>query len=220
MSRPRLADLFCGAGGATRGYQRAGFEVWGVDNRPQPRYCGDHFTQADVFALEPWFLAAFDAIHASPPCQAYTLARNNGSCDGALDLVGATRDLLHDTGLPFVIENVEGSPLIAPATICGASLGLRLAGFDLRRHRLFETNWSLMTPPCSHRRGQTMGVYGNGTNSWHRALLGRDLTAAEVREGMEMSWATRLECAQAVPPAYTELIGAQLLQHVRCRSAA
>jgi DNA (cytosine-5)-methyltransferase 1 len=156
-----------------------------------------------------------DAIHASPPCQAYTMLRRVNLDRQYPDLVGSTRDLLISTGLPYVIENVVGSPLREPAMLCGSSFGLRL-----RRHRLFETNWSLMTPVCAHdwqmdkkfpalngadrkagRRSGIVGVYGNGGDK--RA----DLWAGE----MEIDWMTRRELTQAIPPAYTELIGAQLL---------
>lgn len=212
--KPKLLDLFCGGGGATKGYQRAGFEVWGVDVEPQRRYCGDHFLEADVLELEPWFLAAFDAIHASPPCQWYSMHRNNGSGRNSPAIIPETRELLEATGLPYVIENVEQArfELREPALICGGSLGLRIKALDadLPRHRLFETNWPLMVPPCSHRVGRTVSITGNGIGVWGRARWGRNLTAAEKAEAMEIDWLRRGALEQAIPPAMAELVGWQL----------
>lgn len=232
MTRPRLLDLFCGAGGAAMGYSRAGFEVFGVDIEPQPRYPFP-FKQMDALRfleiggediygggeIVSGLLSDFDAIHASPPCQSYSMAANNGSGKNSPRLIAPTRDLLALTGLPYVIENVEKarSFMTEPYLICGGSLGLRVSRLDADnpRHRLFETNWPLMVPPCSHRRGRTIGVYGNGTNKWHREIYGQNLTAADKNEAMEIDWMVRGALEQAIPPAYTELIGYQLLQHIR-----
>jgi DNA (cytosine-5)-methyltransferase 1 len=209
--KPRLLDLFCGAGGAAMGYSRAGFEVVGVDNRPQPNYPFE-FVQDDALALMstyPWWdVPPFDAIHASPPCQAYSVATRDKT--GRPDLVQATRERLQQTGLPYVIENVPGAPLIDPVTICGSSLGLKV-----RRHRLFETNWTLMVPPCAHgNQGQPVGVYGEGSSKSQKRGRKAD-NEAEVLDVMGMPWADRKTATQAIPPAYTELIGHQLLQHLR-----
>src|SRR5690348_3701176 len=137
-SRPRLLDLFCGAGGCAAGYQDAGFYVVGVDKEPQPNYCGDVFIQTDALEiLAEWHFDAFDAIHASPPCQRYSLAQNaSKNADAHPDLVEPVREALQATGLPYVIENVPGAPLLDPITLCGKSFGL-----NVKRHRLFETNW-------------------------------------------------------------------------------
>lgn len=218
MTRPKLLDLFCGAGGCSVGYSRAGFDVVGVDNRPMPRYPFE-FHQAD--ALE--FCAAhgheFDVIHASPPCQGYSLAKNNGSGKGASLLIEPMRAALIATGKQWVIENVPGAPLMSPVELCGSMFGLKAAGMDLPRHRWFESSVFLMAPPCRHRRGKTLGVYGNGTNSYHRDKLGRCITAAETREAMGIDWMTRRELAQAIPPAYTEFIGRQLLSALESNHA-
>jgi DNA (cytosine-5)-methyltransferase 1 len=237
--KPRLLDLFCGAGGAAMGYARAGFDVVGVDIAPQPRYPFE-FVQADarevlarmaraVSLRDPSYLT-FDAIHASPPCQAHTAMNVMWNAREHPDLVGSTRDLLEAAGLPYVIENVPGAPLREPVTICGSSLGLATASHELRRHRLFETNWSLMVPPCAHgQRPATIGVYGDHARDRRRVQgahhdRGRQFPATVAlvmaREAMGMPWANWRELAQAIPPAYTELIGHQLMAHVRARVAA
>ena len=227
MSRPRLLDLFCGAGGAAVGYHRAGFDVVGVDIRPQPNYPFE-FVQAD--ALEfigdgSWLdyegVRVFDAIHASPPCQAYSVATKawNGRIKRAdhPDLVGPTRDLLEQTGLPWVIENVPGAPLRNAIQLCGSSFGL-----DVRRHRLFETNWPVMAAPCAHylqqeRRfpptrsdrttpARVVSVFGAGG--------GRAKNFELWKEAMDVDWMDKRELAEAIPPAMTEFLGAQLLAHL------
>jgi DNA (cytosine-5)-methyltransferase 1 len=215
--KPRLLDLFCGAGGATRGYQAAGFHVIGVDIEPQPNYCGDDFIQADVieFLAEmleryyPWAPSA--AIHASPPCQLYTpLHHRTGRFYSGL--VYATRNLLQQTGVPYVIENVPGAPLQNPIRLCGSSLGLGANGRQLRRHRLFECSFPVMAPPCAHH-GQPVGVYGTGGGG--QMTRGYKGTPEEYREAMGIDWATRAEIAQAIPPAYTEHIGGYLMAAVQ-----
>jgi DNA (cytosine-5)-methyltransferase 1 len=219
VSKPRLLDLFCGAGGAARGYQLAGFHVTGIDNRPQPRYAGDVFIQAD--ALE--YVAAhghdFDAIHASPPCQAFTVARNIRKRQHP-DLISPLRPLLVASGVPWVIENVYGSPLVWPRRLCGTSFGLRVeyrgTKYELRRHRYFEGGIPLgLTPPCDHRL-PVIGIYGHGESKAMRSKRGFQISHVEQRRQiMEMSWANRDEIAEAVPPAYTEFIGKQLIQHLQ-----
>ena len=229
-AKPRLLDLFAGAGGAAMGYSSAGFEVVGVDFKPQPHYPFE-FIQADALEHLKGFLVPdgwrlfnhFDAIHASPPCQRYSLiARNTGVSMNHPDLVAATRELLIATGLPYVIENVKGSPLINPVKINGGALGLGSGDMDLPRERHFELSFPFngLIPPPSRQRRHSMGVYGHGTNAWHREKLGRNLRVAEMREAMGIDWMTRDELSQAIPPAYTELIGAQLLQHVQSERAA
>ena len=222
MSKPKLLDLFCGAGGCTKGYQQSGFWVRGVDMKPQPHYIGEEFIQADALEyLESLItngeIKQFAAIHASPPCQAYMIARNNGCHKDAPRLIDPARELLLRTGLPYVVENVAKSPLADHSlfgtnmiVLCGASFGLRSGKFDLARHRKFKTNWPIVNLPCNHRPGFTIGVYGNGTNRWHREKFGRCITDAEKREAMNIDWMSRKELTQAIPPAYTEFIGTQL----------
>jgi DNA (cytosine-5)-methyltransferase 1 len=150
--RPRLLDLYCGGGGAARGYQQAGFRVTGVDTRPQPRYAGDDFWQADAIQVLRTIRAdgsPFDVIHASPPCQAYTRkaadwGRKRNHWIEHPDLVGPTRELLDEIGLPYVIENVPGAPLNAQLMLCGTMFGLAI-----RKHRLFESNVPLPLPPAA-----------------------------------------------------------------------
>jgi DNA (cytosine-5)-methyltransferase 1 len=193
------------------GYHRAGFEVVGVDHLPQPRYPFE-FVQVDALEYLAEHGQEFDVIHASPPCQAYSISRNNGCHADAPQLIEPTRELLKQTGKVYIIENVPGAPLITPFQLCGASFGLGVLGFDLCRHRLFECNIFVLTPQCQHKRGNTVGVYGNGTNSYHRTKFGRCVTINELREAMGIDWMVRKELTQAIPPAYTEWIGRQLLK--------
>jgi DNA (cytosine-5)-methyltransferase 1 len=226
--KPRLLDLFCGAGGAAVGYHRAGFEVVGVDIKPQPRYPFE-FAQADALSvledghywqgLRPdgstwhFYVQNFAAIHASPPCQAYSVATRDKSKHP--DLIAEVRALLIATGLPYVIENVPGAPMENAVMLCGSSFNLRV-----RRHRLFETNWPLMTMPCAHgQQGQPVGVYGGGTGKGQKR--GRKvMSSAEAMEVMEMPWSDRAGATQAIPPAYTEFIGTQLLAYLRAERLA
>jgi DNA (cytosine-5)-methyltransferase 1 len=214
--RPVILDLFSGAGGAAVGYHRAGFDVVGVDINPQPRYPFEHHV-ADAMTFP---LDGFDAIHASPPCQDHSqLHRNYGApSHGTGHLLEATLERLRDSGLPWVIENVVGAPLPSAFVLCGATFGLGASGMDLNRHRQFETSFPMLAPPCQHRRGLTIGVYGNGTNKWHRKKLGRNLLIAEMREAMGIDWMTRDELTQAIPPAYTQFIGEYLLEAVHVRA--
>jgi DNA (cytosine-5)-methyltransferase 1 len=206
--RSRLLDLFCGAGGAAVGYHRAGFDVVGVDINPQPHYPFE-FHQADAMTFP---LDGFDAIHASPPCQAYSTATPDRSAHP--DLYEATRARLQATRLPWVIENVMGAPYRSGVVLCGSMFGLRV-----RRHRCFESSHLLMPPcGCRHRaQGTPLGVYGHGGPGRSTRPSGGGGTKADRRdfaELMGMPWATPREIVLAVPPAYTEHIGRQLLAHL------
>lgn len=226
----KLLDLFCGAGGAAMGYHRAGFtEIVGVDNRPQPRY---PFTFVQADALE--YLAAhgreFDVIHASPPCQRFTTMRKGLWEDREHpNLVDATRRLLIVAGAPYAIENVPGAPLIDPIKLCGTMFRLGTKNAELRRHRLFECSGFplMLVPCCSHgsyghkvptlgRDGSarywpaTIEVYGNGGGSSRRDS--RQMFPHRDRsDAMGIDWMNGDELSQAIPPAYTEFIGRQLL---------
>jgi DNA (cytosine-5)-methyltransferase 1 len=222
--KPRLLDAFCGAGGCARGYQRAGFYVVGVDNRPQPRYAGDEFVQADALEFVREHGHEFDAIHASPPCQAHSAMAVMWNAREHSDLVPTTRELLKATDLPYVIENVVGAPLDHPVTLCGAALGLGTATHHLARHRLFETSFPMMVPSCAHGTRPVLGVYGDHARDRRRSTkVGEGQFAAAdglrmAREAMGIDWMNWREISQAIPPAYTEHIGGYLLAEVQRRS--
>jgi len=187
------------------GYHRAGFEVVGVDVAPQPNYPFE-FHQADALTFP---LDGFDAIHASPPCQAFTAYRRRGQGvgDNYPDLIATTRARLVIAGRPWVIENVPGAPLVAPFRLCGSSFGL-----DVRRHRYFESSLSLLSPPCDH--GWQTPRFRQATN---RSNLRRTVEVGVYRiplkvqrEAMGIDWMTLPELSQAIPPAYTAWLGGQL----------
>lgn len=219
----RLLDLFCCAGGAAMGYHRAGFEVVGVDVALQPRY-PFAFIQADALSLDMRFIRSFDAIHASPPCQRFSdLAKRNGNADAWPDLVGPIRDLLVASGLPYIIENVEGAPLIDPVMLCGTMFP------ELRvlRHRLFESNIQLTAPPHGkHPLVFTMDKrkahYGK-LNEWTSPVQvtgGGNCSKAAAADAMGIDWMTKNELNEAIPPAYTENLGRQLMAHLQSRRIA
>lgn len=193
-----MLDLFCGAGGASVGYARAGFEVVGIDHEPQPRF-PFRFIQADALA-PPLDLWEFDLIHASPPCQAYSRATAwRGDRNSHPDLIATTRRMLESSGAPYVIENVQEARfhLDHPVMLCGSHFGLKV-----RRHRYFEVpSLSLLTvpPPCEHRPGDIPFDHG-GTRP-----------ESEYRDAMGCEWMTVTESREAIPPAYTEWIGRRLL---------
>jgi len=245
VSRPRTLDLYSCAGGAGVGYHRAGFDVYGVDINPQPNY-PFAFHQGDALEVlsrlysgssvefahpdgrkESLTLADFDVVHASPPCQSYL---NLGAVNRALgrtydhaDLIDVTRDLIVASGKPYVIENVADArkQLIDPVRICGTGLGR-----PLRRHRLFESNVSLVGISCEHKRftekkywtgwrpkgehrlSTVVQVYGNagGREHWPAA--------------MGIDWMTADEMCEAIPPSYTEHLGSQLLAAIESEAAA
>lgn len=247
--RPLLLDLFCGAGGAAVGYARAGFEVIGVDHVAQPHYPFE-FVQADAMTYP---LDGFDAIHASPPCQAFTALRTMPNARQYDDLLTPTRLRLDATGTPYIIENVEGAPMVgAFVRLCGSMFGLGTGDAELRRHRLFELRgFYTLTPSCAHYtrhlvigvygghgrdRRRTVGVYGDGNGRGYRrhpATVGvvgnaggqsardgtQQFSTDQRREAMGIDWMTGDELSQAIPPAYTEFIGAQLLDHLSRVSA-
>ena len=162
----KALDLFCKAGGASKGLADAGFDVTGVDIEPQKRYPYE-FIQADVITLTLDFLQSFDFIWASPPCQRYsTMTKRWGKQNDHPDLVEPTRRLLKESGVPFVIENVVGAPLIDPVTLCGSMFNLQTKfGSQLRRHRLFEASFSIKQLKCKHNKSSVIGVYGGGAAS-------------------------------------------------------
>jgi len=213
--RPRLLDLFCCAGGATRGYQLAGFHVVGVDIEPQPDYCGDEFIQDDALEFP---LDGFDAIHASPPCQSFTAYRRKGHGvgDGYPDLIKPVRARLEQSGVPWVIENVAGAPLRNAVMLCGSSFGL-----DVRRHRYFESNVQLTAPSCDHSwQTPRFPPATNRTNLRRTVEVGVWRIPLEVQQrAMGIDWMPLRSLSEAIPPAYTEFIGRQLLAAVTVPAA-
>lgn len=208
IARPRLLDLFCCAGGAAVGYHRAGFDVVGVDAKPQPNYPFE-FHQADAMAYS---LDGFAAIHASPPCQSFTAYRRKGHGvgDGYPDFVAPTRDRLLAAGIPWVIENVPGAPLRDPVVLCGSMFGL-----EVRRHRLFETSFPLLAPECAHHLQK--GDFPQATNRANRRKtceIGVWRIPLEVQQRAMggVDWMTLEELSQAIPPAYAELVGRVMMR--------
>lgn len=213
----RLLDLFCCAGGAGMGYHRAGFEVVGVDNRPQPRYPFE-FHQADALEYLAEHGHEFDAIHASPPCQRYsTMTIRWGRQEEHPNLIGPTRNILVTLCKPYVMENVVGSPLFNPVVLCGSMFNLHSGEWQLRRHRLFESNVILWTPGECRHKGKSLPVYGHAGGTSKRDGIKFPGTDA-WREGMGIDWMTGKELSQAIPPAYTEFIGKQLMTVLHQRS--
>lgn len=224
-NRPVLLDLFCGAGGCSVGYARAGFDVVGVDVNPQPHYPFE-FIQADVFELlyhsYHYTNGRFDAIHASPPCQGYSdLQKQNKRFYPTL--IEPTRALLRATSLPYVIENVEGAPLLNPTVLCGTMFGLRVI-----RHRLFETNFDVPRAPEHPKHplvfthDKRKAHYGklNQDESFVQVTGGGNCTVANKRDAMGIDWMTGKELNEAIPPAYTAWIGTALMAEVERRVAA
>ena len=192
--RPLLLDLFCCAGGAAKGYEDAGFDVFGVDVVEQPRYPYPMMV-ADAMTLPPAVFDQFDAIHASPPCQAYSdLAARNGNADEWPDLIEPVRDMLNATGKPYVIENVEGAPLRDYVVLCGTIF------HELRvlRHRLFESNFNIVVPPhrphpLCHTLDKRKAHYGK-----------TDLTFPSRRKAVFVHgcfWHGHADCRRARPPS-------------------
>lgn len=205
--KPLLLDLFCCQGGASAGYVAAGFDVVGVDINPQPRY-PYRFIQADALLYLEHMGGLYDAIHASPPCQAFTLCQRIQDNEHP-DLVGPVRELLVEIGVPYIIENVEGAPLIDPVLLCGEMFGLRTY-----RHRLFESNLPLAAPehPAHVRRTTKMGRPVADGENMH--IVGNFTGVDLARQIMEMPWASRDGLREAVPPRFTEFLGTQLLEQI------
>lgn len=203
MKRLKLLDLFCCAGGAGMGYARAGFEVVGVDINAQPRY-PFAFHQGD--ALEFLFEHGhkFDAVHASPPCQAYSETRKIQS-SAHPELIPPTRAALKRLGLPWVIENVPGSPLIDPVELCGAMFGLYTY-----RHRLFETNFPVTVPVHLEHAAQQAKMGRPPKEGDFIHVVGNFSGVEYAKKAMGIDWMNRNEMSQAIPPAYTEYLGRQL----------
>ena len=214
----KLLDLYCKAGGASRGYQLAGFEVVGVDIKKQKRYPYE-FIQADCLELmkDMDFLRSFDVITASPPCQTHSITQHlrnaQGKSTDKIDLIPQTREALVASGKPYVIENVPGSPLINPIRMCGSAFGLKV-----RRHRLFESNIQLTSSICKHKeQGKPVGIYGSMRDEIPKG--GHTAKSIEqAREAMGIDWMIWGELVEAIPPVYTETIGKQILSVITSNS--
>lgn len=204
--KPLLLDLFCGAGGAAMGYYRAGFQVVGVDHKPQKHYPFE-FHQEDALRFLSTEGSFFDYVHASPPCQRYSFGTPNKGKHP--DLLPITRKYLEKNGKPWVIENVPGAPMRADFKICGCMVGLP----KIRRLRLFEL-WVpvfILMPTCGHDE-PVITLTGHGTTTGNRLTHGRNISVREMREAMQIDWMNRDELSQAIPPAYTEFIGRKILE--------
>lgn len=209
---------------AGMGYYRAGFDVVGVDINPQPRY-PFAFVQGDAIAYVLQHGREFDAVHASPPCQAHTNMSNRwrgrgGQADAHLDMIPVTREALKAVGRAWVIENVQGAPLIAPIRLTGEM-------FDLRVHRprLFECSFPIAQPDTPPRQKRPVAVYGkmDGRLLWKRND-GSELRAprelSEPSAAMEINWMTWEELREAIPPTYTVYVGKRLLAHIQQKAVA
>ena len=215
--KPKLLDLFCGAGGCSVGYARAGFDVVGVDLYPQKNYPFDfiqaHATDYLAGIITSGEVEQYTMIHASPPCQVHSVTKSLSKRYHQDQLPGI-RQLLQLSGRPYVIENVPGAPLKNPLTLCGTMFpGLRVI-----RHRLFECNPAVYFPParCNHigkasgnKRNKKQGTLANFE---YITVCGNDYIAADGREAMGINWTTKKELSQAIPPAYTEWLGNQMLK--------
>ena len=209
----------------------AGFDVVGVDLEPQPHYPFE-FHQGDALTFP---LDGFDAIHASPPCQAYTALKSMWNAREHPDLVAPVRERLQGTGVPWVIENVPGAPLTHAVVLCGTMFRLGCDGAELRRHRLFETSWPMMSPySCQHgwsgadsatvgvyghaggyshhQRYAVIGVYGGHARDRRRRKNGLHFPTSARAEAMGIDWMTGAELSQAIPPAYAEYVGRALME--------
>lgn len=234
----RLLDLFCGAGAVARGYVEAGFDVVGVDIKPQPSYPFP-FIQADALAdWMPRFIQDFDAVHASPPCLGSTVLKASARREEAAhgrelrehpDLISPTREMLKATGKPYVIENVMQAPLHDPVVLNGYMFGLSTTTSDgrrwfLERKRKFEANFALAAPTGWVKQSPVIGCYGAHVRCRAASAGGRlkrDFAGEDkprmMAEAMGLLGAnqTMEEMSQAVPPAYTLHVGIQLARHIR-----
>lgn len=204
----RVLDLFCGVGGASEGYVRAGYEVVGMDIKPQPNY-PYHFIHGNAMEINPLIFNFFDLIHASPPCQAFSWGARKGRTEKFPDYISEVRQMLE--GHPFVIENIPTAPLLDPVMLCGTMFDL-----PLLKHRHFETSFPV--DPPEHQKhiyrgvmdGHYLTVAGHGGNN-----KTGNFKISAWQKAMDMPWAkSQAELAEAIPPAYTKFIGEMYLRHL------
>jgi len=237
--KPKLLDLFCGAGGTSMGYYRAGFEyIVGVDNKPQPHYpfnfiqwdaidlirqlaetgkayTGDNSKNNPLNSTLVWHINDFDVYHASPPCQRFSCMKTKWNSGSPPDLLTPTLEAFNKwrfEGIPWVVENVVGAPLPTHIQLCGSIFGLGSNGYQLRRHRWFQSNILIPTPPCNHK-GKAISIVGG-------VKINRLKTRAPFewgKEAMGIDWMDWEEMSEAIPPAYTEYIGKYLMDAIRHR---
>ena len=202
-----LLDLFCGAGGCSKGYVDAGFKVVGVDIKCQKNYPYE-FIQADALEYAREYSHEYDVIHASPPCQAYSILTPKKYRHNHPDMINETREVLISTGKPFVIENVPGArhKLRNPLTLCGSMFEL-----PIQRHRYFEIfpELNVLTSPCHHISNP---VYVCGSKKINGEYV-PEPTTNKIKEAMGIDWMVRKELDQAIPPAYTRFIGEHLRKY-------
>lgn len=233
MPRPRALDLFCKAGGVSVGLERAGFEVTGIDIEPQPHHRGGHFIQGDALTFP---LDGYDFIWASPPCQAWTALRHVASKRTYPELIVPMRERLQAQGAPWCIENVPGAPLGENGNLillCGTMFGLQTPDgrAEIRRHRLFETSWGIALRPACQHEGPAMSVVGNQSeisrSGHHRRAISvtgntpqtnvvrnqvrQTYSVADARAAMGIDWMPMKCLSQAIPPAYAEWIGREVI---------
>lgn len=209
----RILDLFCCQGGAGMGYHKAGFTVVGVDLYPQPRY-PFAFHQRDAVEFLRIHGKRFDAVHASPPCQAFTNAQKLMGNEHP-DLIAPTRELLEELDIPYVIENVPGAPLHNPIELCGAMFSL-----GTYRHRLFETNWAIEAPIHFDHTARTTKMGRKPIDGEMMHVVGNFSGVEKAKKAMGIDWMSRDGLRESIPPAYTEFIGRQLMKHLTERAAA
>lgn len=223
MSKPIIFDLFCGAGGAGKGFQDVGFDIVGFDIEAHSNYPGDFHLADAMQVLERverwghWNGITPDAIHASPPCQGYARGGLREKSKHPR-LIAPVREHLEAINLPYVIENVDGAlrEMRFPAKLCGSSFGLKV-----RRHRLFETSFYMPNTPCLHKnQGTPIGVYGQHPDSKQFMRpngKSRGLRASTLEEGqqaMGIDWMEWVDLTEAIPPAYTRFVGHHMMREI------
>ena len=235
MNKLLLFDGFCCAGGAGAGYERAGWHTVGCDIDPKPlRHNPHECYQGDVLAVldtlldggmwHGYRLGDFQAFHCSPPCQDYSPAtgwlRPGRTRKQHPRMIEPTRQRLIATDLPWVLENVRMAlvDMLNPVMLCGTSLGLRV-----QRHRIFDSSHLLFAAgPCHHQpydvsvrrqRCEYLGVRGEAHVMPSGEIRYRNLYCPlpEAKAAMGIDWMNGDELGEAVPPAYTEWLGRQLL---------